>query len=45
MFFSVISFYTKLNKKNALNYSETKNFVKKTKVKNSSVFFAVSCEN
>ena len=45
MFFSVISYYTKPSKKIALNYSETKNFVKNMKVKNSSVFFAASCEN
>lgn len=45
MFFSVISYYTKPNKKIALNYSETKNFVKKRKVKNSSVFSVALCEN
>ena len=32
MFFSVINYYTKTNKKITLNYSETKNYVKKPSV-------------
>ena len=32
MFFSVINYYTKTNKKIALNYSETKNCVRKMKI-------------
>jgi len=33
MFFSVFNYYTKPNKKTALNRSETKNIVKKMKIK------------
>jgi len=40
MFFSVINYYTKPNKKTTLERSEAKNSVKKMEIKKSSVFSA-----
>ncbi len=44
MFFSVIKYYTKTNKNITLKQSETKNSVKKTKIKKLSVFSACPVE-
>lgn len=44
MFFSVIKYYTKTNKKITLKQSESKNSVKKTKIKKPSMFSACPVE-